>query len=119
MFISLPSPFNCSPVSSRFAHFVFVGEADAAGEGLAAGLALVAGTGPVTLGEDEVDGDDFVEGAFELLSVSVAQPIAKAIAKIEGSSRAVRPTNFIFSLLIGVPRSSKIEKRDDDCSDVN
>jgi uncharacterized ion transporter superfamily protein YfcC len=94
-----------------------VGEGDAAGEGLAAGLALVAGAVPVALGED--DGDDFVAGAFELLSVSVVQPIAKAIAKIDGSSSVVRPINFISSLLIGLPRSSKIEKRDDDCPDAN
>jgi hypothetical protein len=86
-------------VSSRFTHFVFVGAGDAAGEGLAAGLALVTGAVPDALGED--NGDDVVVGAFELLSVSVAQPIAKAIAKIERSSSVVRPTNFVVALLIG------------------
>lgn len=93
------------------------GEGDAAGEGLGAGLGLVAGAVTVLLGEDAGDGDDVTFGEFELFPGS--QPAAKAIARIVGSNIVVRRINFSFGLLIVLPRSSKIEKRGDDCPDAN
>lgn len=111
MFIDL---IGFSVLGSRFlpfAYFVFsLGEGDAVGEGLTAVLGLVAGAVPVALlGALE----------FELLAgSSVAQPAAKTSARIIESRSAARLAIFIFGLLIFLPRSSKIEKRDDDCPDA-
>ena len=76
-------------------------EGDAAGDGLAAGLGLVAGGAAVSLaGEAAVAGDDVLLGEFVLVVGSVAQPTAKAIARMVGSRRVVRPISFIVGLLI-------------------
>lgn len=95
----------------------------ATGDELAAGLAVVAGddagaAGVVLAGEGAVAGDDVVAGEFELELVagSSEQPTAKAIARTAGSNNMVRLKSFVFELLIFCPRSSKIEKHDDDCS---
>ena len=91
-----------------------VGEGEAAGEGLVTGLGLVAGGAAVSVAGEAavVGGGVVVAGVFELAPES--QPTAKAIASMVGRSRAMRPASFIFGLLIIFPRSSKIEKRDDD-----
>ena len=79
-------------------------EGDAAGDGLAAGLGLVAAGAAVSgAGEadvDDVDGDVVLLGEFVLVVGSVAQPTAKAIARMVGSRRVVRPISFIVGLLI-------------------
>jgi hypothetical protein len=106
-----------APSISPYFGFLATGEGDAAGEGLAAGLGLVAGAVTVLLGENAGDGDDVTFGEFELFPGS--QPAAKAIARIVGSNIVVRRINFSFGLLIVLPRSSKIEKRGDDCPDAN
>jgi hypothetical protein len=91
-----------------------LGEADAAGEGLAAGLGAF--TGVLTVAGD-VDGEGLaVFGVFESLTGSVAQPAANTIDNIVRSRSAVRLIMVVFGVLIFLPRSSKIEKRDDDCS---
>jgi hypothetical protein len=95
-----------------------VGEGDAAGEGLAAGLGFVAGGAVVSpAGEAVVVGDDV--GLFEFEFVAGSQPTTNAIARIVGRRSAVRPISFIFGILIGLPRSSKIEKQDDNCPDAS
>ena len=97
-----------------------LGEGDVVGEGVAAGLELVAGAVSVApLGEADVDGAGLaVFGEFELLAGS--QPAANPIETIVISRSAVRLIMFIFGLLIiFLPRSSKIEKRDDDCPTAN
>ena len=114
--ISLPSDSSYDSPSFPPGYFVFA-LGDAAGEGLASGLEFVAGVVPVgPVG----DGDDaaVVPGVFDSLAGSVAQPTAKASASIAGSRSVARPTDFIFGLLISLPRSSKIEKRGDDCPDT-
>ena len=80
-----------------------MGEGDAAGDGLAVGLGLVA-AGAAVSGEadvDDVDGDVVLLGEFVLVVGSVAQPTAKAMARMVGSKSVVRPTSFIVGLLIG------------------
>jgi len=81
------------------AHLVLaLAEGEAMGEGLATGLAA---TVLVALGEGDVDGDDAaLLGAFELFSGSVAQPTAKTIASTIEHRSVMRPTRFIFRLLI-------------------
>lgn len=111
----------------RFRTFVYFapgvlafGEADAAGEGLAAGLALATGTLVVAVCEGDAEGLAAAFGVFESLVGSAAQPAANAIGTIVRSSTVVRLMMFSFDVLISfLPRSSKIEKRDDDCSTVN
>lgn len=79
-----------------------MGEGDAAGDGLAAGLGLVA-AGAAVSGEadvDDVDGDVVLLGEFVLVVGSVAQPTAKAIARMVGRRSVVRPISFIVGLLI-------------------
>lgn len=93
-----------------------LGEADAAGEGLATGLGLFTGV-PVAGG---VDGEGLaLLGAVELLTGSAAQPAANTIDNIVRSRSAVRLIMFTFGVLIFLPRSSEIEKRDDDCPTAN
>ncbi len=97
-----------------------LGEDDAAGEGLAAGLGLFAGAFAVAPGEGDVDTVGLAAlGVFESLAGSVAQPAANAMETIVRSS-AVRLIMLMFGVLISLsPRSSKIEKRDDDCPAAN
>ena len=87
------------------------------GEGLASGLEFVVGVVPVV---PAGDGDDAagVPGVFDSLAGSVPQPTIKVIARIAGARSVTRPTHLIFELLISLPRSSKIEKRGDDCPDA-
>lgn len=98
-----------------------LGEGDAAAAGLAAGLGFTAGV--VVAGAAGVAAVAGVgvaaAGAVELVSGSVAQPVAKAIESIIRPSSARRLNNFTFGVVIGFPRSRKIEKRDDDCSSSN
>lgn len=112
--------------SSRFTSAYFVpgalafGETDALGEGLAAGLGLLTGAVSVApLVDVEVVGVGVgVAGVFELLSV--AQPAAKMIENVVTSSSAVRLKMLMFVVvIIFLPRSSKIVKRDDDCPNAN
>lgn len=92
-------------------------EGDAAGEGLATGLGVL--TGAVTLGEGDA-ADGLTVGVVESLTVSLAQPAANAIETIVRRRSALRLILFMFEVLITfLPRSSKIEKRDDDCSNAN
>ena len=94
-----------------------LGEADAAGDGLATRLGLFKGVLPVAGG---VAGDGLaVLGALELLTGSVAQPAANKIDNIVRSRSAVRLIMFMFGVLIFLPRSSRIEKRDYDCPTVD
>ena len=115
------SRFYSSPLQLRYFSplGLAVGEGEAAGEGLAAGLDLVAGAvRVVSLGEADVDGAGLaVFGEFELLTGSAAQPAANTIEDIVRRITAVRLIMFSFDVVISLlPRSSKIEKRDDDCS---
>lgn len=98
-----------------------LGEDDAAGEGLAAGLGLFAGAFAVPLGEGDADAVGLAAFVvFESLTGSVAQPAANAMETIVRSRSAVRLITLMFVVLISyLPRSSKIEKRDDDCSAAN
>jgi len=112
--------------STTFAYFgprpLALGEGDAASAGLAAGLGLLAGALSVApLGEADVDGDGLaVFGEFELSTGSVAQPAANTIENIVRSRSAVRLIMFMFGVLISfLPRSSKIEERDDNCPAAN
>ena len=111
----MPRPFEyySRPVQADYGALGFVA-GEAAGEGLAAELAA----GVVLLGEGAVAGAVVVAGEFEfeLVVGSSAQPTAKAIARTAGSNNTVRLISFVFELLIVLPRSRKIEKRDDDCS---
>lgn len=98
------------------------GAGEAAGDGLVAGfvaeLGVVAGAaGVVLLGEAAVAGADELAGVFEfeLVAGSSVQPTAKAIARIPGSSSAVRLIRLLFEILIVFPRSSKFKKRADNC----
>ncbi|MGH9931108.1 MAG: hypothetical protein ACREA9_18015 [Pyrinomonadaceae bacterium] len=101
---------DITPGPAAFVYFVLVGalalgEGDAAGEGLAAGPGLVAGGAAVSLAGDgvgdDVAGDDVVlPGEGELVAGSVAQPAAKAIARIVVSRSVVQRVSFIFGLLI-------------------
>ena len=77
-----------------------VAAGEAAGDGLATGLGLVAGGAALSVAGDAVDVGEgaVVVGVFELAPES--QPTAKAIARIVGRNRVVRPTSFIFGLLI-------------------
>src|SRR5882672_12293001 len=103
--------------SFRFTSAYFVpgalalGEADAAGEGLAAGLGLLTGALSVVL--VDVAGEGLaVAGVFELLSV--AQPAANMIENVVTNRSAVRLMMLMFGVvIIFLPRSSKIVKRDD------
>ena len=91
-----------------------LGEGDAAGEGLAAGLGLVAGVAVSAAGEAV---DVVPAGEFEFAAGS--QAATKAIARIAVSRSVLRPIRFVFELLIVLPRWNKIEKRDDDCPNLN
>ena len=101
---------DITPGPAAFAYFVLVGalavgEGEAAAEGLAAGLGLVAGGAAVSLAGDvvgdDVAGDEVVlPGELELLAGSVAQPAAKAMARIVVSRSVLRLISFIFGLLI-------------------
>jgi hypothetical protein len=98
-----------------------LGEGDNPADGLATGLGLVVGALAVGLGEGDVAVDGLaVIGALESLTGSVAQPAANMIEHMVRSRSAVRLMMFTFAVLISfLPRSSKLEKRDDDCSTVN
>lgn len=90
------------------------------GEGLAAGLGLVAGALPVTVpGEVDADGDGLaMAGEFELLAGS--QPAANMIENTVRSASAARLIRLAFAVVITFfPRSSKIEKLDDNCPVTN
>ena len=116
----MPRPFEyySRPVQADYGALGFVA-GEAAGEGLAAELGVVVvAAGVVLLGEGAVAGAVVVAGEFEfeLVVGSSAQPTAKAIARTAGSNNTVRLISFVFELLIVLPRSRKIEKRDDDGS---
>jgi hypothetical protein len=89
----------------------------ALGDGDAAGLGLFTGALTVALGEGEPDSEGLaVFGEVELSTGSVAQPTANTIENVARSNIAVRLIMCMFGLLIDfLPRSSKIEKRDDNC----
>jgi hypothetical protein len=98
-----------------------LGEGDAAAAGLATGLGFTAGVVVAgAAGVADVAGVGVAAvGVFELVSGSVAQAAAKPIESIIRPSSARRLNNFTFGVVIGFPRSRKIEKRDDDCSGSN
>jgi hypothetical protein len=92
---------------------------DAAGEGLATGLGVVTGVVTVTLGDGDAAAGLAV-GVVESLTFSLEQPTANAIETVVSRRSAARLILFIFEVVITLlPRSSKIEKRDDDCSNAN
>ena len=78
---------------------------------------MVAG---VVAGEAAGVGDDVTAGLFELSAGS--QATANRVTKIAGNSSARLidvVTELLFrELLIGFPRSSKIEKREDNCANA-
>jgi hypothetical protein len=98
-----------------FPQFVFLtaGDGDATGE--AVGLGLVAGVVTVLLGEAVGEGDDVTTPEFELFAGS--QAAANSVNRMVGSSSArLIDLGFellIRELLIRLPRSNKIEKRED------
>ncbi len=91
------------------------GAGELAGDAFAAGVGVVAGS--LTDGLGEAAGVAAgVMGALELAGGSHA--VAKTDARIAGSSNA-RLIDLIAGFVIDVPHSSKIEKREDNCSNVN
>jgi hypothetical protein len=94
----------------------FVGVAgEVAGDALVVGLGDDAGSFTVGLGE-AAGVDAGVLGVLE--SVAESHAVANTVARIVGSSSA-RLIDLIAGLVIDIPRSSKIEKREDDCSNVS
>jgi hypothetical protein len=92
------------------------GDDDDAGE--AVGLGDVAGA--LTVGLGEAAGADVVlVGVLVgvLVLVAGSHAVAKTVARIVGS-RSARLIDLIAGLLIDFPRSSKIEKREDNCSNA-
>jgi len=96
----------------------FVGVApEVAGDALVVGLGDDAGSVTVGLGEAAGAGVDAGGvGAFVLAAGSHA--VANTVARIDGSNSA-RLIDLIAGLVIDIPRSSKIEKREDNCSNVS
>jgi hypothetical protein len=90
--------------------FLVTGDDDAFGE--AVGLGEFAGSLTVGLGE-AAGGGGVLVGVFVLVAGSHA--VAKTVARIVGS-RSARLIDLIAGLVIDFPRSSKIEKREDNCS---
>ncbi len=86
-----------------------------AGDAFVAGLGDAAGSFTTGLG-DATGVDAGVTGALELAAGSHA--VANTVARIVGSSNA-RLIDLIAGLLIDIPLSSKIEKREDNCSNVS
>ena len=85
------------------------------GDAFVAGVGVAAGS--LTVGLGEAAGVDVgVMGALELAAGSHA--VANTVARIVGSSNA-RLIDLIAGFFIDIPRSSKIEKREDNCSNVS
>ena len=93
----------------------FVCDGEVAGDALVVGLGDDAGSLTVGLGE-AAGVDAGGAGAFVLAAGSHA--VANTVARIVGSSSA-RLIDLIAGLVIDIPRSSKIEKREDNCSNVS
>jgi hypothetical protein len=95
----------------EFPQFVFLTTGDGEATGEAVGLGLVAGVVKVLLGEAVGEGDDVTVSEVELFAGS--QAAANSVNRIVGSSSA-RLIDLVFRLLIRfLPRSNKIEKRED------
>jgi hypothetical protein len=72
----------------------------------------VAGVVTVLVGEADGEGDDVTVPEFELFAGS--QAAANSVIRIVRSS--VARIDWVFGLLISLPRLNKIEEREDDCS---
>ena len=95
--------------------FFVCGTGEVAGDALVVGPGDDAGSFAVGLGE-AAGVDAGVAGAF--VSAAGSHAVANTAARIVGISSA-RLIDLIAGLVIDIPRSSKIEKREDNCSNVS
>jgi hypothetical protein len=98
-----------------YSDFFVCGAGELAGAALVVGLGVTVGSATVGLGE-ATGVDAGVVGALEFGAGSHA--VANTDARTVGSSSA-RLIDLVVGLFIDIPRSSKIEKREDNCSNVS